>query len=227
MPAYRCSACGKHTHVRNTRGARIRDRACGYCGAQGTLQGATTGRPSKNAGRHYERCAACGKRALDHAHPAFAWEPKYYYTLRLGPFAPGSPACWREEPVRAAGTRHATVHQALEARYGDRAHASGWASEDEQRRMGLPVGREEHRQDPRLREPCQICGNTPSRDEDGYYSHHISAYRFEHGVAAVLVCEGCGHTRLLAELPNTGRRTGRSGSCVNGKRSSTTRPRRC
>ncbi len=41
------------------------------------------------------------------------------------------------------------------------------------------------------------------RDEDGYCSHSISAYRFERGVAAVLVCEGCGHTRLLAELPDT------------------------
>jgi hypothetical protein len=205
VPAYRCSECGQRTEVRNTRGSRIADHPCGHCGAEGTLQGATAGRTSKHAGRRYERCAACDKRGLDHAHPPFEWEPKHGYAARPGPFPARSPACWREEPVPAARTRHETIHRELEARLGPRGQGgpgqpgSGWASDDEQRRMGLPVGWDEVWADPRLKETCQVCGHAPRRpDDDHSTSHHIGAYRFERGAAAVLVCDGCGHARPIA-----------------------------
>ena len=205
MPAYRCSQCGKHTNVPSTRGSRIKDHPCEHCGTEGTLQGATAGRTSKNAGRSYQRCAACDRRGLDHTHPRFAWEPKYGYTARPGPYPAGSPACWREEPAPAARTRHQTVHRELVARYGERGlggpgqPGTAWASDDEQRRMGVPVGWDETWVDPRLREVCEVCGHRPA-DDGRSCSHHVGAYRFERGAAAVLVYEGCQHTRLIAEL---------------------------
>jgi hypothetical protein len=194
VPAYSCSACGERTQVPNTRGSRIRDQACAHCGANGTLRGATTGRPSKHKGKTYERCAACNKRGLDHYHPAFPWEPKWSIAADQGPHPAGSPGCWGCEPVPAGRTRHATLHAQLEQRWGSRRLWDSWASDEEQAALAVDA-------DSDAGWTCQVCGDLEVPGGWGDPQFLISYPRFEGGVAAVAGCQRCGHAVLLAEGP--------------------------
>jgi DNA-directed RNA polymerase subunit RPC12/RpoP len=194
MPAYSCSACGGMTEVPNTRGSRIRGRACAHCGAEGTLHGATAGRPSKHEGKTYERCAACGKRGLRHAHPAFAWEPKWSVTADQGPHPSSSPACWTCEPVPAARTRHATLHAQLEQRWGSRRLRGSWAGDTEQAALALDAAAVDGW-------TCRVCGDLEIPGGWSSAQFLMSYPRFERGIAAVADCQRCGHSVLLAEGP--------------------------
>jgi hypothetical protein len=194
MPAYACSACGHRTQVPNTRGSRIRDHACAHCGATGTLRGATAGRASKHKGRTYERCTACNKRGLRHAHPGFVWEPKWSATANQGPHPAGSPGCWACEPVPVGRTRHATLHAQLEERWGSRRLWDSWASDQEQAALGVDA-------DAVAGQTCRVCGGLEVPGGWGEARFLISYPRFDRGVAAVASCQQCGHAVLLAEGP--------------------------
>lgn len=72
MPWALCMACNKESRYRGTRGTRLAELRCA-CGGQ--LRGQTAGRPSKNAGRTYERCAVCGRRRM-----ATSWGVRRLYS---------------------------------------------------------------------------------------------------------------------------------------------------
>lgn len=193
MPGVTCGSCQQSTNVSFHRGTRLADIPCPSCGKT-DLHTATAGRANRHKGRTYEHCAACGKRGLGHAHPPFEWEPKYRYRNRdhPGPYPAGTPACWSEEAVPAARTRHEAIHGHLVELLGARGN---WATDEERAALEAAATGQ-----PPERGECPACKPWQEPGIYGGWAYHVNAYAFERGTALVASCDWCGNTILLATL---------------------------
>ena len=100
-----CGSCGERQRVPSTRGSRMADFRCRFCG--GELHGVTKGR-NTGVKRTKVKCVVCGRNRLSPSNavktPDQPFELSGYSRStaewsgdQVGPFEAGSPVCWHHD----------------------------------------------------------------------------------------------------------------------------------